>query len=530
MSKPYNEKDFNRIPDPEHLFWQKFEQNSKSGETIRHYYKVLKEKLKTNPKILDLSALEPGDRRMVNSDLRYLSALLISTNFVQELEVLDFNYNQIGTKGFEKFAKIFSGQESPFAIKDLCLKDNLIGDDGAESVALLIKNHPSIKILDISKNRGMTILGISTILNSLKDNNTLENLSIGGEEVVGLEGLKKTLHILKMAVEEPAGNKSLKTCVIRYKNPETYRSTKKLETFTCDVEELREVELAPQESTPFKIYSEAAKALLRPTERERMKKGKISAAKEELSGPEKSADSAKKASAKYGMIDSDDFREKSDRLKKELKEKHPELDFYGKHKNAEPEVYIFNNLEAFGRFEKNPSSLAAHLPVKESSKREIIPTAKTKSAAPASAKSSFPAPTKADLITASTANPNNPSNFINTLPPLNITPDNSNEPKTSQTITIFAPSSSAAAPQTGNMPSNHNSHSNSATDTLSIPPESYSRESDIAVPIPQSSSAQVDLDKPASNPRRRSSDASLAQQQLTLLGQQSSQTSGHQQG
>jgi len=98
------------------------------------FEKLFSEKLKKGGRFLDLNGSKIGDEGI---------ALLVKSPVIKRLVKLDLRYNGISAEGARMLAKA----EFP-KLKNLILRHNILGDDGAEAIAQS-KGFPSLEALQL---------------------------------------------------------------------------------------------------------------------------------------------------------------------------------------------------------------------------------------------------------------------------------------------------------------------------------------------------------------------------------------------
>jgi hypothetical protein len=108
------------------------------------------------------------------------------------IEIWYLGCNRIGPEGVRKLAD--SLRET--TINGLWLKRNPIGDQGIEAVAQLLRNHPTLRTLDLV-NVGMTMQSLPLLVDACSQAQALSRIYLGGNNL-GLESAELLVQLMKL--------------------------------------------------------------------------------------------------------------------------------------------------------------------------------------------------------------------------------------------------------------------------------------------------------------------------------------------
>lgn len=109
------------------------------------------------------------------------------------LEVLNLRYNDIGDAGAKAIAEMLTTNTT---LKKLNLYNNQIGDNGIEAIVEAVKKNPCLKELNLGANK-IGAKGAYAIARMLAENSCLEVLNLKNSQNIDQEGLSAILEALK---------------------------------------------------------------------------------------------------------------------------------------------------------------------------------------------------------------------------------------------------------------------------------------------------------------------------------------------
>ncbi|KAH3759104.1 NOD3 protein [Pelomyxa schiedti] len=147
----------------------------------------------TMSRVAPVTALHLADNRMGPNSCAQLTTLLKTSPPLNTLSVLDLEHNRygqrlpnsllcnaIGDKGAESIAIVL--KDPTIVLRELYLGYNSIGDAGAQQLAEALKMNKTLKVLSLQANK-ITDTGAAFLLQAVKTNSTLTHLDLGNNKL-----------------------------------------------------------------------------------------------------------------------------------------------------------------------------------------------------------------------------------------------------------------------------------------------------------------------------------------------------------